>query len=641
MKRLILTLSVLMLVISGFSQITIIGHNRLNNTKLTHTKIFVRDGGNQLEKLETKNSADFMLRLNYGTIYRIYFQNDQCPLMFMEVIANNIPVDKQEYKMIYELNIPFFYRNDEDVDTSVFQKPFHKVIYNGITKMIEDTAYNNMFARRIIKSQTYVAEARDNLAPLKEIEIIIAGRACLNSNTKLAIINQSISLIGKNGAILKSTKTNRFGAFSFTGIKASEVIKIKIDNKNELNNAQVTLYNSENKKVISAQGTPMGIETSLKQDEVSALTDNNYSYNIGGKLILSSKTQKKFLANKTVYLSNKRNTVIRKTTTNMLGTFVFEDIRPDNTYFIGVDAKESGPGERIDFLNKDDKMIAHLDTLASERRSLKVTSDYNERFNDISISDDEMRMNVKAKLFGDNTNNPLGKLKILLLNDMYEVIDSAVTDDFGAFRFKYLPFLKRFYLSAENKSNILDVFNNILVYSNDDNMIKIMTHEKGSKFKYKPMPGEMNKLKDIEIEDPWLDFVKPEQSGSSNKRSTGTSRKTIIENILFETNKYELLPQAKEILDKVILVLNTNTNIRLEISAHTDSKGNDTDNLKLSQLRAKTTREYISAAGIEESRLISVGHGENRLLNKCGNNVSCSELEHAQNRRVEFKILEQ
>ena len=89
------------------------------------------------------------------------------------------------------------------------------------------------------------------------------------------------------------------------------------------------------------------------------------------------------------------------------------------------------------------------------------------------------------------------------------------------------------------------------------------------------------------------------------------------------------------------MVLNTNKKIKLELSAHTDSKGNDADNLKLSQLRAKTVREYITSAGVDEARIISIGYGETRLFNKCGNTSTCSELEHAQNRRVEFKIIEE
>lgn len=623
------------------AQVTIIGHNQINNDKLANTKILVKDGDEIIQKLDTKNSGDFMLKLPFGKIYRVYFQNQISPVMFMEVIANNIPQDKFEHRMTYELNVPFVYKDDEDIDTTVFVKPWHKVIYNGQSKMVDDTAYNFSFARKVVKVNPY-AEVKKAEGVKQEVPVTLGGRACLNGDIKLSLTNKSISLLNKNGQVIKSTKTNRSGEFAFTGIKVSEAGKIKIETKeNDLNNGQITILNREGKKAAAGKFTQgIGCELALNDDGVKLLTDNNFTYNIGGKLIHTSGNQKKFYANKTIYLSNKRNTIIRKTTSNVLGTFVFEDIKPDNTYFIGVDAAEIGKGEKIDFLNKDDKFISALDTLAAARKSIQVNTDYNQTFNDISISDDEMRMNVKAKLFGDNTNNPIGKLKILLLNDNYQIIDSAYTDDFGAFKFKYLPFLKRFYLSAENTNNILDVFNNILVYSSEDNMIKIMTHQKGTKFNYKPVATEMTKLTEIEIDDPWLEFVQTDNKPKNQTRSL-TAKKTITENILFENNKANLLPAAKEILDKIILVLNTNQKLKVELSAHTDSKGNDADNLKLSQLRAKTATEYITAAGVAASRIISVGYGESKLKNNCGNNIPCSEIEHAQNRRVEFKILEE
>ena len=273
-----------------------------------------------------------------------------------------------------------------------------------------------------------------------------------------------------------------------------------------------------------------------------------------------------------------------------------------------------------------------FDTIAGNRKSLKLNTNYNEMFNSISISEDEMKMNVNAKVYGDQNTNPLGKIKIILLNENYLVIDSVLTDNFGAFKFKYLPFLKRFYLSANNSDNVLDAFKNILIYTLDDKLVKIITSEKGKRFIYKPIEAEMNKIKDIELDDPWLELITSKKTISSNN--------TIIENILFETNKIDLLPQAQEVLNKVILVLNTNKAIKIEISAHTDSKGTDADNLKLSQLRAKTALNYIIAGGVDVDRIISIGYGEGKLLNKCSGNVPCSEIEHAQNRRVEFKILE-
>ncbi len=615
------------------AQIIVTGHNLINGEIITNTQIIVKDGNAVLQTLNTKSSGDFKIKLEFGKIYRVYFLNKLCPLMFLEVIANNVPIEKYAYVMTHELNVPFYYKNDDDVDTTVFAKPFCKIIFNGQTKMEEDTVYRNAFDRRIIKGKVFL----DNDASYQkqiEVPVIMAGRALLNNDIKLPLINKTIILFDKKGQVIKTTKTNRFGAFAFTGVKFSEFGKLKIEAKeNDINNGNVNIINTKEKPVGSVKCINGVCDIVLSVDQAKSLIDNNYSINIGGKLILASQNSKKFLAHKTVYLSNKRNTVIRKTLTNVLGTFVFEDIKPDNSYFVGVDAKEVGRGEKIDFLNKDDQFVANLDTVSAGRTALKVNTNYNKTFNDISIADEEMKMNVKAKLFGDNTNNPIGKLKILLLNDTYQVIDSAITDDFGTFKFKYLPFLKRFYLSAENSNNILDVFNNILVYSNDDNLMKIMTHEKGAKFIYKPIPIELNKLKEIEIDDPWLDLFE-------GKKNTLT-HKTIVENILFENNKFDLLPQAKEILDKIILVLNTNKKIKLELGAHTDSKGNDADNLKLSQMRAKTVRLYIVGSGIEESRLISIGYGEAKPLNKCSNNAPCSEIEYAQNRRVEFKILEE
>jgi outer membrane protein OmpA-like peptidoglycan-associated protein len=616
----------------SYAQINIIGHNQINNEKLIGTQITVRDEKGILQTINTKAKSDFLIKLNFGKSYKIYFQNNLSPVMFMEVIANNIPEEKQHINMTHEFNVNFYYKNDEDVDTTVFGKSFYKILFDGNSKMTEDTSYNYAFERKIIKSKIIV----DNNPNIKQVElpVIIGGRAVLNNNMKLPLVNKTILLLDKKGLSLRSTKTNRFGAFAFTGVKFSEIGKIKVETKeNDLSSGIVSIMSTSEKSVVTSKCNNGACDMPLSAEQAKMLIDNNFVSNIGGKLVLSSPNQKKFYANKTVYLSNKRNTIIKKTTTNVLGTFVFEDIKPDNTYFIGVDAKEIGGGEKIDFLNKDDKLVANFDTLAAARKSIKINTDYNTTFNDISIADEEMKMNVKAKIFGDNINNPLGKLKILLLNDAYQVIDSAFTDDFGTFKFKYLPFLKRFFLSAENTDNILDVFNNILVYSNEDNLLKVMTHEKGSKFLYKPFAVELSKLKEIEIDDPWLDLYAGKKSVAVNK--------TIIENILFETNKFDLLPQAKEILDKIILVLNTNKKIKLELSAHTDSKGNDADNLKLSQLRAKTVRLYITNAGIEESRLISVGYGEAKPINKCANNVPCTEIEYAQNRRVEFKILEE
>jgi outer membrane protein OmpA-like peptidoglycan-associated protein len=645
MRNLFLALTAICFSFFCKGQITLIGHTMINNTPIANVAVLIKEGNTVVKSLNTQSKSTFKAQLDYGKKYQIYFQHPKCPVMYLEVLADGVPPEKYDYLMGYELNVPFVYKSDEDIDTTVFVKPFHRVIFNGVKRMVDDTAYNNAFARTVIKKpvkEPVTVQAKDTTATntkAPETRVTLAGKVFLNGNSKLPVKNRAILLLDKNGKVIKSTYTNRFGAFAFPSIMGSEAGMIKMEEIEPDN--MFTLASSKNITIASCKPTSGHCEWVLNSTETGKLTDNNFTTNIGGKLVSSSSKEKKFFAKKDVYLSNRFNTVIKKTTTNLIGTFVFEDIKPDNHYFIGVDKADITAGEKIDLLSKEDNYITTLDSVVAGKQSVQIASNYNQVFNDLSIDEEEMKMDVKATIFGDNVNNPIGKLKIVLLNDNYEVIDSAITDNFGTFKFKYLPFLKRFYLSAENTDNILDVFKNILIYSSDDNLIKIMTHQKGTKFQYKPVNADMSRLRDIELEDPWLELIdgQPANTVPSEKRNFTVPKKSIVENILFETSKYEITPQAKEILDKIILVLNTNKQLKIEVGAHTDSKGSEAANLRLSQLRAKTVQDYITRSGIDVKRIISKGYGESKLLNACGDNKPCSEMEHAQNRRIEFKIL--
>ena len=320
---------------------------------------------------------------------------------------------------------------------------------------------------------------------------------------------------------------------------------------NELLNGNFALYNSHSILLKIAQPATDYCEWNLSSKEATAFIDENYATNIGGKLVSSSSKEKKFFANKTVYLMDKDHHVIAKTKTNMLGSFVFENIKPDNTYLISVDEADLVFGEKIDMLTKDDSYITTLDSKKDGKVSMKVNTNFNSTFNKVSVEDDEMKMDIKATIFGDNVNHPIGKLKIILLNDTYQPIDSVITDNLGTFKFKYLPFLKRFYLSADNTDASLDEFKNILIYSGNQTLIKVLTHQKGKRFTYNPVSGELMSLRDLELEDPWMQFINKKEELAPAKRDIAP--KAIIENILFETNKTSINAQAKETLDKIIL----------------------------------------------------------------------------------------
>ncbi|MFN0032867.1 MAG: OmpA family protein [Flavobacteriales bacterium] len=112
-----------------------------------------------------------------------------------------------------------------------------------------------------------------------------------------------------------------------------------------------------------------------------------------------------------------------------------------------------------------------------------------------------------------------------------------------------------------------------------------------------------------------------------------------IENIYYDYNKYDIRPDAGVELDKVLNLLNKYPEMKIELRSHTDARGKDGYNLKLSDNRAKSAVDYIISKGIAKERLVAKGYGETELLNHCKNNVECDDKTHEQNRRTEFKIL--
>ena len=112
-----------------------------------------------------------------------------------------------------------------------------------------------------------------------------------------------------------------------------------------------------------------------------------------------------------------------------------------------------------------------------------------------------------------------------------------------------------------------------------------------------------------------------------------------IKEIKFDYNKANIRPDAEVELTKIVEVMREYPKMKIDIRSHTDSRGADSYNLKLSDRRAKATLEWIVKQGIDRKRLKAKGYGETRLVNGCSNGVPCTEEEHQENRRSEFIIV--
>jgi outer membrane protein OmpA-like peptidoglycan-associated protein len=116
--------------------------------------------------------------------------------------------------------------------------------------------------------------------------------------------------------------------------------------------------------------------------------------------------------------------------------------------------------------------------------------------------------------------------------------------------------------------------------------------------------------------------------------------KFVLENLYYDFDKSDIRPDAAIELDKLVRIMEENPTLKIELSSHTDSRGSDEYNLKLSEKRAASAVKYVISKGISADRIISKGYGETKPVNECTNGVECSEKQHQENRRTEVLVKE-
>ena len=123
------------------------------------------------------------------------------------------------------------------------------------------------------------------------------------------------------------------------------------------------------------------------------------------------------------------------------------------------------------------------------------------------------------------------------------------------------------------------------------------------------------------------------------KRILKRNEPITLKSIYFDFNDDKILTDAEKDLAYLKSLMDQYPDLVIELSSHTDSRGDNKFNLDLSQRRANSTKNWLVHEGIDTKRIKAKGYGETRLLNKCKDGVKCSEEEHQMNRRSEFRII--
>ena len=218
---------------------------------------------------------------------------------------------------------------------------------------------------------------------------------------------------------------------------------------------------------------------------------------------------------------------------------------------------------------------------------------------------------IEGTITNEATGNPLTSADITLLNKNKDIVREIISDINGYYRFK-VSCNENYTIKVKSKNfaprDILAETTDAFEFINEIN-ISLINQEK-----LLPTTIEINTGDDL-------------------------TKALQLEPIHFGINDAVITAETEVELQKIISIMNKYPDLKIEVRSHTDSRSSYWYNKKLSVQRMRATVKYITEkGGINWRRVRGKAYGERRLLNRCTDDVPCTEEEHQENRRSEFIV---
>lgn len=466
--------------------------------------------------------------------------------------------------------------------------------------------------------------------------MMLDGTVLLTENANDPAKNVKVYLLDANGKAIDSTKTDDKGYFVFRDLDADKVYMAEIES-NEVNLKNKSRYyladkNAKITRITHSNGPGQKFVFKNLPVDPNGMPDlyNDDDLSLAGNLLYGESPSKP-IANKKVIIKNEFGDIVEETTTNEFGAFAFRNLPLDQNYSLTVVDDDMPIDTKIILTSKSGKEVKIARSDSKGKFNFSLLGVDKTAISDLSVNDADLIMSLTGFLY-DQDKKAISNAKVTIFNQS-QVIENIITDDKGKFSFKNLGADKNYLFAIDDSDPKFTNVTKIFVADSRGRIYKEIKRNTGGKFQFDLLEVDRTALGDYSVDDPWLEVL--EMKNKEKQQAI-----TIIESLYYAYGDYRIDAAGKNILDKVITVLNSNKNLNIELSSHTDSRSSDIFNMTLSQKRAKAAVDYIISKGISKSRLTAVGYGESKLLNNCKNDTDCSEEEHAKNRRTEFKIVE-
>lgn len=470
----------------------------------------------------------------------------------------------------------------------------------------------------------------------RNLSMKIDGKILLTENLNNPARNVKVYLLDGTGKKMDSTVTDANGNFEFNYLDYNKTYLVQVDDEAPEFKGKARFYMAKDGKIIrvSKKMNDEKFVFKMLPYEKYQIQDlkSDGDLTLSGNFLIAGNSSLP-LKNTKIIIKTPSGDILDTATTNEFGAFAFKYLDYDQNYIITFDEHDISlpPGTKLILTNKAGKEIKTFIYNPNQEFKFELLQTDKVILKELELSDNDLMFNLKGYL-KDSKLNPLSNIELKVVEDK-EVLQSIKTDDKGMFNIENLKFKSGVSFDIDEKDDRLKNLDVVLITDNRNRIIKRLVRGLGGEFKIELLELEKTTLSEYTVDDPWLKVL--HLKNAKKKDSI-----TVIENINYALNEYKFDDAGKRILDKVVQILKNNPDLYVEISSHTDSRADDNYNLKLSQKRAQFVVDYLILNDVDKKRLKAIGYGEKKLLNKCGNNVPCSEEEHAVNRRTEFKIVD-
>ena len=255
--------------------------------------------------------------------------------------------------------------------------------------------------------------------------------------------------------------------------------------------------------------------------------------------------------------------------------------------------------------------------------SLKIIIEHLDSKRNVELNT-EIQTKLSGKvMIGYGALKPLSNERICFINGN-DTVMSLMLDEKGSFLVENINTLLNLKLYIANTAKVTE------------EQVLFLTSENGE------IISEFNKIDngfDYSVLDVEIPYLKPYSENKATVKVEDKSLKDLYTlEKLFLAKEVVLSKNAIQKLNSIIVKLKENPKTSLEIITHTDSNGDLKANQDLTVKQSTVIAKYLISKGINKNRIKIFGKGEEELLNTCKDGTKCSDLEHKENRRTEFKF---